>query len=58
MSEGIKKYIMISSSILLVLINLAICWWLKTSWMFVLLFSYVAGVCNGVIIFGVENWEE
>jgi hypothetical protein len=58
MSEGIKKYIMISGTILLVLLSLGICWFFKDTWIFVVVFSYFLGIANGMLIIGVTNYEE
>lgn len=58
MSEEIRKYIMISGTILLVLSSLGICWILKDVWIFVMTFAYLLGIINGMLIIGVTNYEE
>lgn len=58
MSEGIKKYIMISGTILLVLLSLGICWIFKDGWLFVMIFAYLLGIGNGMLIIGVINYDE
>lgn len=58
MSEGIKKYIMITSTILLVLISLGISWLCNFQWQIVFGFTYVIGICNGLLVVGVENYDE
>jgi len=55
MSEGIKKYIMISATILLVIFNSLICWLFNFHFVFVIVFSYLFGVLNGMIIIGITN---
>ena len=58
MSEGIRKYIMISGTILLVLLSLGLCWIFKEVWIFVVVFAYIIGIGNGMLIIGVTNYEE
>ena len=58
MSEAIRKYIMISGTILLVLLGLGICWILKDVWIFVMVFAYLLGIGNGILIIGVTNYDE
>ena len=58
MSEGIKKYIMISGTILLVLSCIGVCWLLKFIPHFVLIFAYIIGLCNGMLILGMLNYED
>ena len=58
MIEGIKKYIVISASILLLLMCLGVCWLFKFQWQLVFLFTYLTGIATGMIIIGVENYDE
>lgn len=58
MSEGIKKYIIISGTILLVLLSLGICWIFKDVWVFVMIFAYFLGIGNGMLIIGVTNYDD
>ena len=58
MSEGIKKYIMISGTILLVLLCIGICWLFKFISLFVLIFAYLTGLCNGMLILGISNYDD
>ena len=58
MSESIKKYIMITSTILLVLINLGISWLYNFQWQIVFVFAYFTGLCNGLIVAAIENYNE
>ena len=58
MSEGIKKYIMISGTILLVLLCIGVCWLLKFIPHFVLIFAYMIGLGNGMLILGMLNYDD
>ena len=58
MSDGVKKYILISSSILLILLTIGICFLWKQSWVMVLIVSYISGIANGIIINGIVNWDD
>ena len=58
MSEIIRKYIIISGTILLVLFVLGISWLCEFQWQFVFGFAYFAGIGNGMLIMGVINYDE
>ena len=58
MSEGIKKYIMISGTILLVLLCIGICWLVKFIPHFVFTFAYLIGLGNGMLILGMLNYDD
>lgn len=58
MSEGIKRYIMITSTILLVLICVGCCWMFNFSWQIVFIFSYLFGFFNGMMILGIYNCDD
>ena len=58
MSEGVKKYIIISGTILMILLSLGLSWLFKFNWIFVFIFTYLSGIANGMLILGVTNYEE
>lgn len=58
MSEGIKKYIMISATILSVIFNAVMCWLFNFHLVFVIVFSYLIGFINGMIIIGITNIDD
>lgn len=57
MSEGIKKYIMISGTILSILLCIGICWLVKFIPHFVFVFAYMIGIGNGMLILGMLNYD-
>ena len=57
MSEGLKNYIIISGSLLLILLALAICWLFRFSWLNVFFCSYIVGFANGILFLGVSKYE-
>ena len=58
MSEGIKKYIVISASILLIMLCLGLCWLFSFIWELVMIFAYLLGFANGMLFLGVINYDE
>ncbi len=58
MIEAIKKYIVISGTILLVLFCIGACWLFKFIPHFVLIFAYIIGLANGMLILGILNYED
>lgn len=58
MSEGIRKYILISATILCVLFSFVLCWVFKEIFIFVWIFTYFIGIINGMILIGVNNYDE
>ena len=58
MSEGIRKYIIISGSILLLIFCLGLCCFFKFQWQLVLFYAYILGVANVMLILGVINYDE
>lgn len=57
MSDGIKKYILISSSILLILLCVGICWLFNFIPYITITFSYIIGICNGLLMLEISNYE-
>jgi hypothetical protein len=58
MSDGVKKYIMISGTILLILLCAGICWLVKFMPLFVFTFAYMIGLANGMLILGILNRDD
>lgn len=58
MSEGIKKYIIISASILCILVALGICWLFQFNSYMSFIFTYLIGFFDGMIMLGVTNYDE
>ena len=58
MSEGLKNYIVISGSILLILLASGLCWLFRFSFSFVFIFTYILGFANGLLIMGVITYDE
>jgi len=56
MEDFIRKYIVISGTILLGLLCLGICWLFKFQWIIVLIFAYIIGIANGMLILGTTNY--
>ncbi len=58
MSDAIKKYIMISGTILLFLFCIGICWLLNFIPYFAIPFTYVIGICNGMLVLEISNYDD
>lgn len=58
MSELTKNYIMISGTILLFILNIGICWLCNYLPELVIIFSYVLGIANGMLIIGLLNSDD
>ena len=58
MSDFTRKYIMITTTILLIIVCASICWLFKEIRIFMVTFAYLSGVANGMIIIGITNKEE